>query len=59
MSWLINRQTLQTFTTQLDLGHVSLKYAKAYFEGYGVKIRARTKEQFIRELARMVKEQGE
>jgi hypothetical protein len=58
MSWILNRQTLQTFTTQLDLGHISLKYAKAYFEGYGVKIKARSKDQFLRELSRMVKDKG-
>ena len=56
MHWLLNRQTLQTFTTQLDMSYITLKYAKAYFEGYGYPIKANTKEVFFKKLAQLVKE---
>ena len=56
MHWLLNQQTLQTFTTQLDLNHITLKYAKSYFEGYGYPIKANTKEMFLKKLAQLVKE---
>ena len=46
MHWLLNQQTLQTFVTKLDLNHITLKYAKAYFEGYGYPIKANTKKLF-------------
>lgn len=55
MHWLLNQQTLQTFSTQLDLNHITLKYAKAYFEGYGYPIKANTKQLFIKKLSEMVK----
>lgn len=55
MHWLLNRETLQTFTIKLDLGHITLKYAKAYFEGYGYPIKANTKEMFLKKLAQLVK----
>jgi len=56
MHWLLNYETLQTFTTQFDLNHITLKYAKAYFEGYGYPIKANTKEMFLKKLAQLVKE---
>lgn len=56
MHWLLNQQTLQTFTTKLDLNYITLKYAKSYFEGYGYPIMANSKEMFIRKLNQLVKE---
>lgn len=56
MHWLLNQQTLQTFVTKLDLNHITLKYAKAYFEGYGYPIKANSKEMFIKKLNQLVKE---
>jgi len=56
MHWLLNQQTLQTFATKLDLNHITLKYAKSYFEGYGYPIKANTKELFLKKLAQLVKE---
>ena len=54
MHWLLNRETLQTFTTKLDLNLITLKYAKAYFEGYGYPIKASTKEMFIKKLTQLI-----
>ena len=56
MHWLLNRQTLQAFATQLDLNHITLKYAKSYFEGYGYPIKANSKEMFLKKLAQLTKE---
>lgn len=56
MHWLLNRETLQTFTTQLDLGYITLKYAKSYFNGYGYPIKANTKELFLKKLSQLVRE---
>lgn len=46
---------LQTITDKLDRRHMSLKEARAFVARYGVKATARTREGFIRELARMVR----
>ena len=56
MHWLLNQQTLQYFATQINLNYITLKYAKAYFEGYGYPIKASTKKMFIKKLNQLVKE---
>ena len=54
--WILDPVTVQLFTTKLDLGHITLKYAKSYFSAYGCEIKGRTKEQFIKNMIALSKE---
>lgn len=48
--WILTRDTAQAITECLDQNKCSLKYAKTYYSAYGVEIKGRTKQQFIKNL---------
>lgn len=52
----MNHDTVQTLATKLDLGHISQKDARAWVKRtYGLSIAGRTRDQFIREAAAIVR----
>lgn len=55
-SWILSRDRMQSIITALDLNTMTLKAAKLYYSAYGVVIKGRTKEQFIRNLSKVVEE---
>jgi hypothetical protein len=48
--------TVQTIVEKLDLNQITLKYAKSYFEAYGVTVKGNTKKDFIKNLITASKE---
>lgn len=52
----MNHDTLQTLVEKLDLGYMTLKDARAWVKRtYGLSIAGRTRDQFIREAAAIVR----
>lgn len=54
--WILTRDRAQTITENLDRNLMTLSAARDYFSAYGVEINGRTKEGFIQNLWRMVKD---
>jgi hypothetical protein len=52
--WILTRDRLQTTVTNLDFGRTTLKFEKAYYSAYGVEIKGRTKQEFIRNLSALI-----
>lgn len=52
----IPRDVAQTVITKLDLGHITLSEARAFIRQVcGIEVGGRTKDRFIREIARAAK----
>lgn len=51
--WILERTVIQAIITNLDTNRMTLKAAKLYFSAYGVDVKGRTKEQFIKNLCQM------
>lgn len=56
--WILTPDRAQSVVTSLDLGKMTLKAAKLYYSAYGVEIKGRTKEQFIKNLTEKVYGEG-
>lgn len=54
--WILTRDRAEAIITNLDRNSMTLKAAKLYYSAYGVTIKGRTKEQFIKTLMAIVKE---
>ena len=54
--WILTPDTVQTIIANLDRSLMTLKAAKNYFLAYGVEVKGRTKEQFIKNICAMLKE---
>lgn len=54
--WTLTRDMMQTIITNLDTNRMTLKAAKLYYSAYGVEVKGRTKEQFIKNLSKLVSE---
>lgn len=54
--WILTRDMLQTIITNLDTNRMTLKAAKLYYLAYGVEVKGRSKEQFIKNLSTLVNE---
>jgi hypothetical protein len=52
--WILTRDLMQTIITNLDTNRMTLKAAKLYYLAYGVEVKGRSKEQFIRNLCKLV-----
>lgn len=52
--WILTRDRAQTITENLDRNLMTLSAARNYFAAYGVEIKGRTKESFIKNLWRTV-----
>lgn len=50
----MDRATLQTITTKLDTKALTLKEAKEFAKRFGAKVEGRTRDQFLKSLARQV-----
>ena len=47
----LDRATMQTITTKLDLGHITVKEAKRFLRvNYGLSFVARTRDQLVRKM---------
>ena len=57
--WILTRATMQSIITNLDRNLMTLKAAKNYFSAYGVEIKGRTKEQFIKNLSKAVSDSSD
>lgn len=55
----IDRISFQTLVTKLDTGAITLKEARAFVLRFGVKVEGRTKEQFIKAVAKRLPEMGQ
>lgn len=55
--WILTRERMQDIVTSLDLGRMTLKAAKLYYSAYGVEIKGNTKQNFIKNLAKLVNEE--
>ena len=55
--WILKRDLAQAIITNLDTNRMTLKAAKLYYSAYGVEVKGRTKEQFIKNLCKMVNEE--
>lgn len=54
----LNHWDLQTLTTKLDSAAITLSFAKKYAANMGFHSSAKTKDAFLRELARSIREQS-
>lgn len=54
--WVLARDLMQSIITNLDTNRMTLKAAKLYYSAYGVEVKGRTKEQFIKNLSKLVSE---
>lgn len=54
--WILTRDLAQSIITNLDTKRMTLKAAKLYYSAYGLVIKGGTKEQFIKNLCKMVNE---
>lgn len=54
--WILTRPTADTITQNLDRNLMTLDAARNYFAAYGVNIKGRTKDAFIRALWQAVRE---
>lgn len=54
--WIISKDRAAMITTNLDRNLMTVKAAKDYFWAYGVSIKGRTKQQFIKNLWQLVLE---
>lgn len=54
--WILTRDRMQAIITCLDTNKMNLKAAKLYYSAYGVEIKGKTKEQFIKNLVSAVRE---
>ena len=53
MHWILQRDRMQTIITNLDRNLMTLKAARNYYAAYGITVKGRTKDSFIRELAKL------
>ena len=54
--WILKRDLMQSIITNLDTNRMTLKAAKLYYLAYGVEVKGRSKEQFIKNLTTLVNE---
>jgi len=54
--WILTESIMQSTITNLDRNLMKLKAAKTYYAAYGVTVAGKTKEQFIKNLVKQVRD---
>lgn len=57
--WALTRDRLQATTTRLDIGDTTVAMGRKLWAASGVTVKGRTREQFLRNLALLVKANAE
>lgn len=55
--WILARDRMQDIISNLDRNLMTLKTAKLYYSAYGVEVKGRTKDRFIKNLTKLVNEE--